>query len=249
MMAPSSAPSPVVSIFSPDSNVRYNKDFIILTFNASVEENSGLWIDKASYAADWLPNSTQIDVAPLHTAEDGSDRVTVSLNLTDIPDGKHVIRVYVFAQGKIVEPLNWYTFETLGNSQTEFTIDTTPPNISVFPIKDETHAQSEGAEVPLVFTLNESASKISYALDGQVNVTVNGNTTLTGLSDGKHEVTVFAWDVYGNVGCSETVTFTVAGPESFPTVPAVAFSTASIATVCASLLLYFRRRRKEVKQG
>jgi hypothetical protein len=74
-------------------------------------------------------------------------------------------------------------------------------------------------DVPLNFTVSESASKLSYVLDGQDDVPIEGNTTLTGLSAGVHNVTVYAWDAAGNVGASETITFTV---ETFPSAPVVA---------------------------
>ena len=254
--APSSAKSPVISIFSPENNREYNRDFITLTFNVSVEEFSeggynspmtrGMRIDESFYTVDWLQNATtQIDLGTYLDLEEGSDELSVSLNLTGIPDGKHVIRVSATAYGTIVDPFHWYKFRTTGSSWVDFTIDTTPPSVSVVPIGNKTYGESEVPEVPLNFTVNESASKISYVLDGQKNMTVAGNTTLTGLSKGLHNVTVFAWDAAGNVGCSETVTFTVAEPETFPTVSLFAVSGASIAVVGAGLLLYFKKRKRE----
>jgi hypothetical protein len=252
--APSSAPSPVVSIFSPEINREYNTDSITLTFNASVEEFSeggynspaigGMRIDESYYTADWLPNSTQIDLATYLDPEEGSNRVSVSVNLTGIPDGKRVIRVYVLAEGVIIDPFHWYTFETVGYSRVNFTIDTIPPSVSVFPIGNETYAEPE---VPLNFTVNESTLKISYVLDGMDNVTVEGNTTLSGLSNGEHSVTVYAWDAAGNIGASETVTFTIVEP--FPTLPVATVSTASITATGAGLLVYFRKRRREAARA
>jgi len=52
----------------------------------------------------------------------------------------------------------------------------------------------------LNYTVNEPVSKIFFVLDGQWNVTIAGNTTLAGLSNGVHNVTVYAWDDVGNVG-------------------------------------------------
>jgi hypothetical protein len=253
---PSSAPSPVVQILSP-MNREYNTDSITLNFNASVEKFleggyssplvSGMKIDNSYYTADWLQNSTQIDLATSLDSEEGSNSISVSVNLTGIPDGKHVIRVYIFAQGSIVDPIHWYTFETAGYSQVNFTIDTTPPSVSVFPIKNEMYAESEVLEVNLNFTVNESSSKISYVLDGQHNVTLAGNTTLTGLSEGKHSLTVYAWDETGNIGASETVTFTIAKPEPLPTTivaASVVASAGSIAVFGAVLLIYFAKRKR-----
>jgi hypothetical protein len=42
---------------------------------------------------------------------------------------------------------------------------------------------------------------------------------LTGLSNGVHNVTVYAWDEAGNVAIFETMFFSV--PESFSTLPVV----------------------------
>jgi len=45
------------------------------------------------------------------------------------------------------------------------------------------------------------------------------------------------------MGASETVTFTVAVPEPFPTVLVAVASVASIAVVIAGLLVYFKKRK------
>jgi hypothetical protein len=48
--------------------------------------------------------------------------------------------------------------------------------------------------IPLIFTVNKAINEttIWYNLDGQTNVTISGNTTLTDLQDGWHNVTVYA---------------------------------------------------------
>jgi hypothetical protein len=71
---------------------------------------------------------------------------------------------------------------------------------------------------------------------------VTGNITLTGLSAGLHNVTVYAKDEFGNTGASETVSFNVA-EEPFPVVPVAAASVATIA-VGLGLLVYFTKKRK-----
>ena len=50
---------------------------------------------------------------------------------------------------------------------------------------------------------------MGYSLDDLMNVTVGGNTTLVGLSEGVHTITVFANDAAGNMGSSQTVYFTI----------------------------------------
>jgi hypothetical protein len=107
------------------------------------------------------------------------------------------------------------------------------------------------ADVPLSFAVNETTSQTAYSLDGQENVTaVAGNTTLTGLPNGVHNVTVYAHDLAGNIGASETVTFTVAEePEPFPTAPVAAASVATVAVALVGLLVYFRKRKHQALSG
>jgi len=84
--------------------------------------------------------------------------------------------------------------------------DIMSPTISILSPENKTYTTSS---VSLSFTVDRATSWIGYSLDGQSNVTITGNTTLTGLSDGIHTVTVYANDTAGNMGYSETVYFTV----------------------------------------
>jgi hypothetical protein len=163
------------------------------------------------------------------------------LNLTSIPEGKQNITIQAIEYGIYWSPPPfWYTtFTITGSSSISFTIDTTPPVISALSVQNKTYSTSD---VPLNVTVNEPVSQVTYSLDGQENVTVAGNTTLADLSMGVHNVTVYAWDTAGNVGASETITFTVT---PFPTAPVATASAAAVAVVIAGLLFYFKKRKKE----
>lgn len=93
-----------------------------------------------------------------------------------------------------------------------------------------------------MFSLGSSAAWVGYSLDGKGNVTVAGNTTLTGLSNGEHNVTVYANDTFGNVYSSQTITFTVAKPS-----PNISFAVtgvaAAVVVVCGGLMVYFKKRK------
>jgi len=78
-----------------------------------------------------------------------------------------------------------------------------------------------------------------YSLDGSENVTVTGNITLTGLSSGLYDVTVYAGDEFENTGASETISFSV--EEAFPTALVAAASGVSITTIGVGLLVYFKK--------
>jgi hypothetical protein len=128
-----------------------------------------------------------------------------------------------------------YCFEN--EQYTPIGYGTAPPIIDVSsPVKQTYNASS----VSLDFMLNKPAVWMGYSLDGRDNVTVNGNTTLEGLSNGLHKVTVYAKDELGNTGVSETISFTVEMP--FPTVLVVA-STASATIIGVGVLFYFKKRK------
>ena len=116
-----------------------------------------------------------------------------------------------------------------------FTIDTTPPGISILSTRDK----YDTSDVFLNFTVDELVSQITYSLDGQDKVAIPENTTLTELSNGDHNVTVYATDLAGNTS-SETMYFSVEIP--FPTL-LVATASIVIVVVVAVLLLYMRKHK------
>ena len=88
--------------------------------------------------------------------------------------------------------------------------------------------------------------------------TVRGSCILSNLTEGWHNLTLYMiapreinlYKTYekGEILSVESTRFfidTVAEPESFPTVPAVVVSTASIAAIAAGLILYRRKRQYE----
>ncbi|HVO37327.1 MAG TPA: hypothetical protein VMT01_04080 [Candidatus Acidoferrum sp.] len=81
-----------------------------------------------------------------------------------------------------------------------------PPKIQILTPCSTIYAT---ASVPLTFTVNKAVSWIGYTLDGQANVTILGNTTLTTLQEGTHHVVVYANDTCGLMGTSDTVYFSV----------------------------------------
>ena len=98
------------------------------------------------------------------------------------------------------------------------------------------------SSISLLFTVDKQVNWMGYSLDGQDNVTVNGNATLTGLSNGDHNVTVYAKDEFENMSTSETISFNVEVPEPFPTTIVIA-SVVTVAVVGIGLLVYFKKRK------
>jgi N-acetylneuraminic acid mutarotase len=121
---------------------------------------------------------------------------------------------------------------------TPFGYGTVPPAVSVVSPENMTY---ETSNVSVAFTVNKPVNWTGYSLDGGETVAVVGNVTLEGLANGVHNVTVYAKDGFGNVGASETVSFTVDVP--FPVTMVVA-PIASVAVVGVGLILYFKKRKQ-----
>jgi N-acetylneuraminic acid mutarotase len=97
--------------------------------------------------------------------------------------------------------------DTWLNTNEQYTPDaygTVPPELSVLSPENKTYSS-----VPLTFTTNKATEWIGYSVDNHPNVTITGNTTVSGFSQGTHSITVYANDSRGNVGFSRSATFSV----------------------------------------
>jgi hypothetical protein len=246
------AEPPVITIVSPENKTQATNN-ITLSFNVragdvvdprinSSELLSMMNVNAVYYWGDWQQNRTYVDGENSTYAD--FKRIAVqslafSCALTEVPEGNHVILVQ--ATEEVPNPdLLFLPVEYTSFAFVNFTIDITPPSVLILSPAASTYDTSD---VPLNFTVNESVSQVTYCLDGQGNVTVSGNMTLTGLSDGAHNIIVYAWDDAGNVGASETVYFSIKQPEAFPTLLVVAIVVV-VAVVCGLLLIYLRRRKR-----
>ena len=81
---------------------------------------------------------------------------------------------------------------------------TVPPKVQITSPENKTYA-----EVSLKFTVNRGTEWMGYSLDNRVNITILSATKLSGLSQGAHNVTIYANDSLGNMGSSNTVFFSV----------------------------------------
>ena len=101
--------------------------------------------------------------------------------------------------------------------------DIIPPTISIISLENMSYPLGN---LSLTFTVSEPTSWLGYSLDGQENITVAGNTVLSGLFMGSHYLTVYANDTAGNTGISETICFRIETP--FPTTLVVAVAIIAI---------------------
>lgn len=102
--------------------------------------------------------------------------------------------------------------------------------------------------VVLAFTVDKHINWTGYSLDGKDNVTSTGNITLSGLSSGLHNITVYAGDSFGNVGASQTISFTV-NPEPLDAIHIVTLAIGVVVAVVAVVcIIYLYRKRSPARK-
>ncbi len=124
----------------------------------------------------------------LHSQTNGSHNITSSLSFTILPP--------IFG-----DLLHYRAFSVV-----YFTV-TGMPTIQIQSLQNLTHNLSD---FPINFVTNEHVSSVTYSLDGQQNVTADGNTTISNLPNGTHNITLFACDTAGNWASPEMVQFDIA---------------------------------------
>jgi hypothetical protein len=241
---------PQISIDSPENNSVCSN--VYLSINVSLPKSttaSFSFLDNVYYQADWLANQTYLYNSKGLSDEIRSDNsperqyFSYSGVLNGVPEGSHSLTIYAEGGG-------WYPpqgvkqsgFFIDGNLTVFFTVDNTPPIVTILSAENKTYYTSD---VPLSVLTNEPVAQTSYSLDGQTNITVTGNATLAGLSVGEHNLTVYFWDSAGNIGASKTVTFNISNQKPFPTAIVAAVSTVVAVAVGTGLLIYFRRRKRK----
>jgi len=222
---------PTISILTPVNDSVYASNNITLKFEIVIPQTNATYFQGVYYKASWQPNTS----LPLLLSQ--------SVSLRNIPEGAQWIQLFAVAGGEqVTRTVNYsqhyVSYHVNSSSTVNFTVDITPPQVFFLSPENKTYNTSD---VPLNFVTSEPVSQIAYSYDGQGNVTADGNTTLTGLANGEHNVRVYAWDFAGNVGASGTIYFSVEVP--FPIQFAVA-SVAAIVFVGVGLLVYFKKHKR-----
>jgi hypothetical protein len=131
-------------------------------------------------------------------------------------------------------------YTALNEEYTPVDYGTVPPEI--FVLSPENSMSYNSRIVSLNFTVNKPTDWLGYSLDRQEYVTISGNTTISNLPSGLHNVTVYANDAYGNVGTSETVAFTIDQSTSLTTTVAAVTTITAVAGVTVGLA-YLKKRK------
>lgn len=133
-------------------------------------------------------------------------------------------------------------YTSINEEYTPIGYGSVPPEILV--ISPENNTSYDSSTVSLDFTVNKLTNWLGYSLDGQENVTIAGNTTLLDLSAGLHNIIVYANDTFGNIGASETVSFT---KDQMP-ISTVEVGAAAVIVAVVTLGIVFYRKHKHLQQ-
>lgn len=240
---------PKVTIFSPlDTSILANNT-IPLTVNVTLPESSTAYntvIYSIICQADW--QSLPINIYKNTGYDNSIDKLHPSpanhyfygtVNLTNIPQGTHTLNVTAIAGGfYLANDQGYYRFMINGSSSVTFYIDI--PKVKIISIEDKTYQTDS---LPLTFIIDKQYPQLSYSLDGKDNVTLTGNATVSGLSNGLHNIKVYATNSAG-ISVSDTKYFSIKSPEPFPTMLIVAASIAVIILVGTCLLVYVKKWKR-----
>lgn len=242
-----------INITTP-SNSTYSSRLLTLNITFKIVSNLDRTNITLFYSMDGRDNvtipvsGTFVPIEVTRTYENGTTEKGISIfsyciitgcvALPELSEGSHEITVY-----REYRHFGGSNFDVFDNSTVCFTInDGKPPVILNLSLENKTYKENS---LPLNFIIDEQASWIGYCLDGKENVTIAGNTTLTDIALGSHNLTVFANDTVGNMGASETISFTVAqriapSPETIAAVSAVSVVVGAGFLVCFKKKEWFR---------
>jgi hypothetical protein len=242
-------PAPAIILYSPAPIIYTNTSIplhvVVNVLRHSPEIVCVLYcVDESSNVT--LTNLTRTDNVWFDPNKEGSEFRVTSI-LESLAEGNHTLKVYSQdAAGKEM------------SSSVEFTINTQYryPEVLILSPQNKTYTTTE---VPLIWACDEQKIVADYTLDlwSQVplyayftlsgNASLPGNTTLTGLSNGTHTLTVNVITERGSA--SQTVYFTIAQetetqPEPFPTTLVTA-SIVVVAVISVGLFVYFKKSHRD----
>jgi hypothetical protein len=247
--------SPVDSLVSPQ-NKTYTVDYVSLII---VDQASSYRLQECTYfyildgVGDLRVDDARVDIAPAKVTPELVDpgqpwepyyryALEFNVSLSSLANGSHSLIVGVAED----DPYYWENpYISSLKPNVYFTVDALPepPAVCILSPYDGTY---EGS-VPLSFTVSGPFLSLAYSLNYTGLVGLEGNSTLRNLREGSYSLRVFATDMNGRQGVSETVTFTFSQPkqpESFPTTLVAVAVIVSAAVVSFGLVAYFLRRKK-----
>ncbi len=191
--------TPYLSIDSPNAYRIYQTTSVPIEVHVLPAPNTNL-VD-LSYILDGAPN-VKLSITNYQNTHTCTGKGTM-YNLTD---GYHkVIVLSTDSKGNVLSDSNTFLVNTTFRYPT-FLLS--PQNITYY-----------SNEIPLTYSVDKQLG-VEYSLDNSGYKQLrDGNTTLTGLSEGQHIITVTAFSIDDGIYSIQTANFTVDTTNPSPTVP------------------------------
>ncbi len=256
--APTGTEPPTITVVTPVNQSDNYVNNVYLNFTAAIENSNStsFTVTEVSYRGSWQKMKTEID--PLTIFARNLQRgirewpSNFSANITDIPPGPHWIEITVTVTTAAYDTRTeidgiFYTqyFINYAISSTSTVYFTTGdiPRIQSVSVENRTFISQD---VPLTVMFEKKVKEAYYNLDNRGNVSFSGNTTLIGLENGWHNVTVYSTNDGGFAGVPKTVCFNVEVPLSFwPVVAVFILIISVIVTVVWFFRFYLSNEAKE----
>jgi hypothetical protein len=116
-------------------------------------------------------------------------------------------------------------------------LDIIPPTISISSPENKTYNLGN---ISLAFTVDKPTSNLWYTLDSYGKAGILRNVSLSGISEGAHNLTVYARDEVGNIA-AKTVYFSIQEPF---TTTLIAVAAIALAVLNLGLVAYYFKKRK-----
>jgi len=218
-------PTIKIDLISP-TNTTYSQNTILLNFSIQKQsyDNMDYTIDYSMQGENFQKQGTFFMGTPI------TNELSFNKNFKELQDGTYALTV----SAKYVDRIMWVYAD---RQIVTFTINTKTPQIRILSNEKKDCITN----YPLKFTINKPTTEIFYNLDNLFNNTIPANYTLTGLPTGTHNITVYAKDLAGNLGVSETVYFNIKDP--FPIISVTA-TIAIIVLVGIGMLAYSMKKKK-----
>ena len=198
-----------ITLFSP-INTTYTSRNLML--NLTLYSAGGFGSIDSRISLTYSIDSGEKFAAHLNVSNPGTHLITngeEQIRLPKLSEGSHCLTLNLYGYNQRTYEPKFISYVNRVYFTIDSNVDLTPPKVTIFSPENLTYST---VDIPLKFTLDEQTKSSSYCLDENNSTMINGNSTLTGLSVGKHNLTISAIDAAGNVGRSETVQFAIITP-------------------------------------
>ncbi len=249
-----------------DTDKPYGQNFTI-SFIVDLSEWIPSWLPEwnpdysfSSYIICHLDDAVIYDNTVSFGATSENSRVIdCNIPLENVSTGTHTVIVEVTSIGTYWHLINGgnkaWDVPVYTSITATITIEADPPVVLL--TSPENNKVYINDNILLNMTIDRPYSRAVYCLDGKDNITFTGNITLPYMNTMVHNLTVYVWDNFGNVGTSQTITFAQAElitptlsvtAEEPPTEnwTTIGIATSIIIIVCMFSLLYVKKHKPQI---